>query len=273
MKTKLLVVAALAVALSGCSSVSTGPDEQAAHYKGGATQSKKFEKCIKPSTREYDGPGDSHFVYPAGQRTYSFTGRKGSEADAISVKTNDSQEMTVKGFVTFELTEDCKLLRKFHEQIGSKYEAYEAAGWSEFLGDYMGVPLNSTMDKAALSFDWRTLYSSNEALGKFETYVTENLPTEVKSAMGEGYITVKTVSLETPQPTKNLREGLESKEKAKLENDAQKEQNQKLRTQYDSFRDCKKVLSEASCVTLRLAENGDIKIYPIPQGSGIIANG
>lgn len=268
------ITAAVAVALglsvmTACSSVSTSPDEQALHYKGGSFSSKSYESCIDPSTREFNGPGDDHFVYPAGQRTYSFTGRKGSESKAIKVKTQDSQQLSVKGFVTIELTNDCKLLRKFHEAIGSKYKAYEPGGWLNLLNDYVAVPLNSTMDKAALAYPWRTLYSSSDALTEFENAVKENLPAEVKTAMGDSFITVKAVSLETPEPDKELLDGLKASEKAKLDNAAQKERNEKLRTQYDSFKDCRKAMSEESCLVLKLAEDGDVPFYPIPAGGSI----
>lgn len=268
-KTIAILAAAAAVILTGCSTVSTDPDQQALHYDDGMFSSTEFENCVKPSNRNWDGPGDNHYTYPAGQRTFSFTGRKGSESDAITIKTSDAQELSVKGFVTFELTEDCEALRKFHESVGSKYKAYETDGWREFLGDYVAVPLNSSMDKAALQFEWRTLYSSNAALTEFEAAVKDSLPDEVQAALGEEFLTIKAVSIETPVPSEALREGLEAKEAAILENDAQKERNATLRTQYDSFRDCKQVLSEESCLILKLAEQGSIPLYPIPAGGGI----
>lgn len=266
-RTATLAVAAVAT-LAGCSSVSTAPDEQALHYEEGPTSAKDFQNCVTPSSRTLDDFGDKHFVYPAGQRTYSFTGRKGAESDAVSVKTADSQELAVPGFVTFELTEDCDKLRIFHEQIGAKYRAYEAQGWSEFLNDYVAVPLNSTMDKAGLRENWRTLYSSSEAQTEFEEYVKENLPAEVKAAVGDDFLTIKAVSIETPVPHEDLLSGLRAKEKAVLDNEAQKERNETAATKYDGYRDCLAVLSESACVMLNLAESGDIPFYPIPQGSG-----
>ncbi len=270
----LAAVSVGTLALAGCSTISTQPDEQGLHYKGGSFSSKAFADCIKPSDRVWDGPGDGHFLYPAGQRTFSFTGRDGSESGPITVKTNDSQEMAVPGFVTFELTQDCDKLREFHEQVGSKYRAFstesgeESKGWRQFLNDYIAVPLNSSMDKAALRTDWRTLYSSAEAQTRFEEYVKASLPREVQAAIGDDFLTIKAVSIETPMPSEGLRKGLEAREQAKLDNEAQKERNATARTKYDTFRDCKKVLSEDSCLILSLAEAGEIPFYPIPEGSG-----
>lgn len=269
---KLSCLAAL-VLLAGCTTVSTNPDEQALTYDGGSFTSKEFSDCVDPSKREYDGMGDGHFLYPAGQRTFSFTGRDGAEASPVVVKTNDSQELQVAGFVTFELTRDCETLRAFHEQVGSKYQAYSeesgttSAGWGEFLNDYIAVPLNASMDKAALGYDWRTLYSSSAALTAFEGSVKEGLPREVQAALGEEFLTIEAVSLETPVPSEGLRKGLEAREQAKLETQAQAERNVTARTRYDSFTDCLEVLSEQSCVMLSLSEAGDVQFYPVPQGS------
>lgn len=276
---KPVLAIAVVVALAGCSSVSTQPDEQALHYKGGSFSSKKFADCVEPSDRQWDGPGDGHFIYPAGQRTFSFTGREGSESSPIVVKTNDSQEMSVPGFVTFELTQDCAKLREFHEQVGSKYKAFseesgkESGGWRTFLNDYIAVPLNSSMDKAALQTDWRTLYSSADSQAEFEQYVKENLPREVQAAIGDDFLTIKAVSIETPVPSEGLRKGLEAREQAKLDNEAQKERNATARTKYDTFRDCMEVLGEQSCLILNLAESGDVPFYPIPDGSGFLLPG
>ena len=60
-----IVVLALVVLLFvRPSTTSTGPDQVALHYKGGAFSSKTFADCIAPSNRVFDGPGDSHFAYP-----------------------------------------------------------------------------------------------------------------------------------------------------------------------------------------------------------------
>lgn len=265
----------LVVTMSACSQFSPASDEQGIEYKGGITQSKEFEACVKPSDKKWTGMGNSKYYYPAGQRTYSFTGKSGSESDPVTIKTHDSQELSVSGVVTFELTDDCKKLQEFHEQVGAKYKAYSedsgdtSDGWDKFLNDYIAVPLNATMDKAGLEQNWRTLYSSADAQTAFEEYVKENLPSEVKAALGEDYLVIKSVSIETPVPSEGLRDGLAAKEEAKLQNEAQEELNKTLRTKYDSFKDCRKVLSESACVTLNLAEQGDIPFYPVPDGGSI----
>lgn len=66
-----------ALAFARPSTTSTGPDQVALHYKGGAS-SKRFADCTAPSNREFDGPGDSHFAYPSSQTNFVFDADPGS---------------------------------------------------------------------------------------------------------------------------------------------------------------------------------------------------
>lgn len=280
---KKILIAVLAViglmAFSGCSSVSTDNNEKALHYKGGSFSSKKFANCVDGSDRNYDGPGDKHFYYPSGQRTYSFTGRPGSELAPIQAKTQNQVNLKVSGYITFHLNTDCKTLREFHEKIGQKYGAYGTKtgqfsggelprGWVSLLNDYLATPLNTSLDNAGLNFDWKTLAYNADAQSKFESDVKTNLPNQLSDEVSK-YIVIDQVSIQPPEPPTDLVDALEAAEKAKAENDAQKQKNETARTQFDQYRDCKKVLSEQGCITLQLAKEGNIPFYLIPQGTGV----
>jgi hypothetical protein len=262
--------------MSGCSTTSTEPDEVALHYTGGSFSSKNFEKCIDASDRSVDGPGDQHYVYPKGNRTFSFTGKDGSEAGPIAVTTKDGQEVFIPGFVTFTLNTDCKTLREFHEKIGKKYEAYkdgkDGKGWTEFLNDYVYTPLDSAMNRASLEADgWYALYSDAAVQNEFEEAVKDSLPDEVIKALGGDFITVNAVQISKPSVSDGLKKGLSAKEEARLSNDAQKELNEKSRTQYQTIADCLVTgLSEENCTLIFLSQNGaDIPFLPIPQGGAV----
>lgn len=280
------IVAVFAILLgAGCSSVSTDSDEQGLHYKGGSFSSKKFANCIDSSTKEWDGPGDRHVVYPKGQRTYSFTGAEGSERGPMTVTTG-SQEVKVPGFVTFTLTSDCEALREFHERVGNKYGAYkDGGGWDDFLNDYIAIPLSATLNEAAGAIttpegqtkdqNWYALYTNAATQKEFEAYVKANLPAEIEQTLGSKYIQVNEVSISKPDIPDTLKDGLAGKEKARLDNEAQKERNEKVRTQYDTIADCLRTgLSRDNCTLIFLSQNGaDIPFLPVPQGSGLNVNG
>jgi len=270
---RIFVALALILGLAGCSSINTQADEAGLHYSGGSLSSATFENCVGSSTRNYDGPSDSHYKYPAGQRTFSFTGRVGSEAPPITVTTNDGQELSVPGFVTFTLNTSCQALRDFHEKVGIKYQAYTDAGWAEFLNDYLYVPLAASMNEASLQGNWQDLYSKAEVQTAFEQQVKADLPSEVKDALGEDFITINSVSIEKPRPGQGLIDGLAAKEEARLQNEAQEQRNAVNRTKYDSFKDCRQAgISEDTCLVLKLAEDGDIDFLPVPSGTGVNLN-
>lgn len=278
-----VIVAAVAIALlfvTGCSTVSTEPDEVALHYTGGSFSSKNFKGCVDASNRSVDGPGDQHYIYPTGQRTFSFTGAEGSERSPMPVTTG-SQEVLIPGFVTFTLNTDCKSLREFHEKVGKKYGAYkDGGGWGAFLNDYVAVPLSSTLNEAAGAIkapsgqsadqNWYRLYTNADTQKQFEAYVKANLPGEIENTLGNDFITVNAVSISKPDISSDLKSSLAAKEKARLDNEAQKERNTIARTKYDSLKDCRQSgLSETACVTVYLAEQGDIPFYPVPQGGNL----
>ena len=215
-----LALSALALTATACSSVSTGPDQVALHYEGGSVSSKKFVDCIPVSKREYNGPGDAHFVYPANQRTYDFTGAKGADAGKITIGTKDVIQMAVPGIVRFTLTSDCKALREFHEKIGNREGAYfdDAAepskGWRNVLDQYIGRQIDATLDREALAYNWREIYTKPEAKIALDKAVAESLQKLVDDATeGEQrYFNILSVQLQKPEPPQELLNALASEQ-------------------------------------------------------------
>ena len=107
----LLVLAVVIIAMISFarpSTASTGPDQVALHYKGGAFSSKRFSDCIAPSNRVFDGPGDSHFAYPSSQTNFVFDADQGSDGGQITFVTRDGIEMAVEGVTNFLLNTSCE---------------------------------------------------------------------------------------------------------------------------------------------------------------------
>jgi hypothetical protein len=300
-KALIAIVAVLAMMMlnTGCSTVATQSDEQGLHYNGGPFASKTYKNCVGPSVRNYDSIGDKHYIYPAGQRTFSFTGANGSESHPIAVTTKEGQEVDVPGFITFTLTSDCKKLRKFHEQIGLKYQAYglDSHGWSNFLNDYLYTPLNSAMNQAAQDIPpttlpaigkpgqadyqapvnvagWQALYTSTAVQQKFAEDVKSALPGDVRAALGDDYLTINDVQISKPTVPDALKAAIQAKQEAIQENAAQAAKNDKILTQFDTIGECLKTgLSESNCTLIFLSQSGaDIPFLPIPQGGGVNYN-
>ena len=283
---KILIAIVVIIMLgfaTGCSVAKTDPNHQGLHYKGGAFSATKFANCFGSSTRNYDGPGDKHYYYPSGQRTFSFTGSSGSEAKPILVTDSNGQQIAIPGYVTFTLTSDCDALREFNERLGLKYHAYatkgdadQPAGWETLLVNYLETPLQQAMNKAAQDADggWKALYTNTATQQQFEADVKSALPDLVTQAMGGDYFTINAVQISKPEISQGLQDAIEKRQEAEQANAAQKALNAKILTQFDTIKHCLKTgLDKQSCTLIYLQQSGaDIPFLPVPQGGNINYN-
>lgn len=199
---------AFGAVLTGCSSVSTAPDQVALQYEGGSFSDKKFAVYVDSSKKDYAGPGDTYYVYPKGQRSYDATGGDGSERGPITSPSKDSVELATPISVTFELKTDQATLKTFHELIGIKYKAYAddesgdtSKGWTSMLNFYMGQSLDTTVDRVLAGQDWRKAYNDPAVRVQVETEVLAALPGLVKSKMQGDYFQSYAVQVQRPSPT------------------------------------------------------------------------
>ena len=292
------IVVALALLLTGCGSViKTDQQTKALWYQDGEFSAQTFKDCVASATRDRKGIGDTFYRYPIGDRTWSFTGRAGSDAGPITIKTSDSQEMSVVGFLQFTLTDDCTALRTFHERIGLKYSAYfnedgsASPGWDNFLNDYIAVPINSVMDRGGMQHDVRGLYNNTEITsalcdpaGKdatlkcgrqdaFKLYVQNNAQAEIDKVLGlKDFLKVKLVATETPQPDQSLLDSFKKVEQAKADGAAQEERNKFAQKKYGEVSECVKVLGRDACFRLELQKGPNPPQY-IPDASNLLVDG
>lgn len=214
--------AAIAVALvaTGCSSVSTGPDQVALHYEGGSFSSKSFKECVPVSSRQYDGPGDMHYAYPASQRNFVFGGPQ-QDGEVITFVTKDGIEMSVSGVVNFLLETKCDTLRKFHELIGNRYGAYmdgdsTGPGWLQVLNIYIYRPLDTAIDRAGQNYTYLELYNDPNIKSQWEKAVLDSLPGLIdrQTDGDEDFFTNFAVTLQKPSPPNAIKEALVAQQEA-----------------------------------------------------------
>jgi hypothetical protein len=223
----LVVLALLVLLFARPSTTSTGPDQVALHYKGGAFTSKKFADCIAPSSRVFDGPGDGHFAYPSSQTNFVFDADSGDGAP-ITFVTRDGIEMAVEGVTNFLLNTSCEpieigsktyeggALQRFHELIGNRYAAYmtedgsRSDGWRQMLGVYIARPLDTAIDRAGQSYTYTELYTDPLKKAAWEADVLEQLPDLVGRQI-EGdteFFTSFAVTLQKPEPPQSIKDEL-----------------------------------------------------------------
>ncbi len=237
MKRLIAGLMGLALLATGCSSADTAPDELALHYEGGPIQDQKFKDCVKPGSKVFDGPGDHHYTYPIGQRTFRFdAANNGADSGPITIVSNDSVEMVVEGVATFEFVSDCDSVRKFHEEIGNKFIKKGGDWWKGILDTYLKQPLDKAMDAAAKGSDWRSLYSSPDAKAAWEQAVVELTPQFVEQQAGGKYFTNFRLNLQVPQPPANIKDATHERQVAIEQNAAQREKNETIRTALDGIK-------------------------------------
>lgn len=266
---KLIPAAALlALAVTGCSITAPEPDQVGISYDAGPLSDTTFQGCIDPGVRDVSGPFDAGYVYPAGQRSYEFSDAKNAESKPLSVVSKDNIELTVPGVATFTLTTDCKTLQRFHEQLGLKFRAYEDDGWLKLLGVYIRQPLDRALDAASKEFDWKRLYTGADKQA-WEERVRALIPQFIKEQGGEGYFTGFSVTLQQPQPPQGVRDALAAAQESIERNAAQKNENERIKTELESIKDLVAVLGPNGYVLYEALKRGQITVVPVPANGAI----
>lgn len=211
----LFATLALILGISGCSSVSTAPDQVALHYEGGSFSSKKFKNCVDPSTKDWNGPGDMHYTYPASQRNFVFSKSGDADGPVIEFVTRDGIEMKVEGVTNFLLDTRCETLREFHELIGNRYAAYmdgdtSSEGWLRMLNVYIYRPLDTAIDRAAQGYTYQELYLDPSKKAAWEKDVVDALPALVDRQTDgeEDFFKNFAVTLQKPEPPASIKQAL-----------------------------------------------------------------
>lgn len=225
MKRKIAALAALSIiTLTGCST-SAASDEVFVHKGGGVFESKSEKGCIAAADREISKPGDDYYAYPANQRTYKFTGDKATDDGApFEVISKDGQPMTVPGTVNFSLVTDCKVLQKFHDKIGNRYQAYldggaESPGWSQMLNVYFRPAIDSTLDRVAKQYEWRQLYSDPAIKDEINQLVNTQVATLINQQFegDEKFFTNYSALIQQPRADVKLTDAVKEAETAKAQ--------------------------------------------------------
>lgn len=265
---KLIPAGLLGLALAtGCSITTPEPDQKGIVYDAGMFSDTTFQNCINPGSRDVSGWGDQGFVYPNGQRTFEFADKQGAESKPLTVVSKDNLEMTVSGVATFSLTTDCATLRKFHEQIGLKFKAYEDAGWNRLLGVYIGQPLDRAMDAAAKEYGWKDLFSNPQIKQQWEQSVAKYAAQFIQEQGGAGFFGGFAVTLQQPQPPQGVRDALASAQQALEENAAQKNKNERAKTELESIKQLVAVLGPQGAVMWQAVKDGRIQVVVSDGGA------
>lgn len=175
--------------LGGCAS--TAANEVGLSYGGGIFENKEYQKIIEPgATNTFVGVMDPNYNYRIDQR--SWIGRDCTESGcadrpAVEFVSKDGIRMKAPVDIYFTLRQDEETLRRFHEEIGLKTEAWTEGGWLASLRTYFDPALERGIDSAGLSFNWRELRESEEKRNEFATQASRQFTVELERATGGNY--------------------------------------------------------------------------------------
>ncbi|WP_160051232.1 SPFH domain-containing protein [Nocardiopsis sp. FR26] len=281
--TTIVAAVALALGLTACTT-SVEPDELGIEYDAGLFSSTTFDGCVNSGTRVYYGPGDDVVKYPGGQRTFAFNNSEDNpgEMGAETVVTQDGMEMTVSGVATFQLNPDCGTLQQFHEAIGRKYDAHKTEGWERMLKAYVGEPLRRALDDASTEFEWRDLYTSDEAKAEWETRVGELLKVYV-AEMGGGDFFIgatytggededpgsPTLTLQRPVPPGNVREAMTEAHRIAQEIENTESAAELAEKEAEAIAPLVDLLGADAYVLWEAIKAGDVDVVAISPGAGV----
>ena len=192
MKHRIALVSAaiLLVVLTGaCGLENSETNEIGLVYSGGIIEDKKFKEFLPAgSTNKSTGYGSKTYRYRIDQRSYR-ADSKGNGADTAPavVVSNDDQRLRVDYQLYFKLNQDEKILRKFHENIGVKTEAWTDEGWTQMLRDYFEPQIERSLEAAALGFNWRDLYASEESRVAYQNDAISRIKSAITDVIGDDY--------------------------------------------------------------------------------------
>ena len=165
----------------------TPADKIALSYGGGPFEGNQFQKIVQPGSElVFNGVFDNWYEYPTTQRNYiisdSLEDGDVHGPDSVVATTSDRIEARWEVAVYFKL--NTTIIRRFHEVIGLKYEAWTEAGWDRMLNDNFRNPIENSLQAASRHFTASDLYSSSDAINEVQQEIAANLKDRVANVLG-----------------------------------------------------------------------------------------
>lgn len=285
------MVAVGSIALTACTFANPDSTHKALHYTNGSFESRNFEYCVDPGSKEQGGAGDDDFYYPAQQRTFTFSRAQGSDSGPLDVNTAGGQvQLVQEGQITFTINTDCTTykdaqgkewkggrLQKFHETIGQKTNAFTedenkdvGDGWGKFLNEYVGAVINKAVDNEGQKDQWTDLYGKAETRAAWEKRVKDSIPSLIIAQLGDDLIKVNNVQLQTPQVPDAIKNEMLNQQAAVLRKTTSEldQQNAKQFANFDEYLKYQQALAVNEAI-----KQGKANINISTPGQSIIVGG
>ncbi len=215
MKKFLLLLVAMTLALVGCSKVNAGEQAVEVDSWGSPTVS----GCAKEESQVGTFSVDL-YKYPARDISWDANSESGAERGPYLALTNSKEqaEMAIPVTIIFSMTNDCELLKQFHRDQGTKYQAWIGSdnpqGWNQLLQYAVGQPAEQASIAINQKYGRPKVWNNETVRAEYKNALQNQLPQEVKARTGgKEYFTDFVVTVGKPYPTnEGLRDSVEQQQ-------------------------------------------------------------
>jgi regulator of protease activity HflC (stomatin/prohibitin superfamily) len=263
----------------------TPRDQIGISYGGGPVEGQHFQRIVQPGSNLFvNGFADKLFLYPVTQRNYIISKRSDEGdvqgEDVVTAPSKDRIPIEFQAAAYFKLNTD--KLRKFHEQIGLKYQAYTEAGWDRMLNNSFRQQIEFAFQREARKYDAADIYANSDVLTQIQQEVGTTLKENVNEVLGDEYFCGPTFvpGEECPQFTftikgidvpEGVRSAFESNRTSEIQVRTKENEVAQRAQEAEAIRKLNEALSVAgqNYVLLKAIESGKIDFWVIPDGQGL----
>lgn len=259
-------------------------------YGGGPIESHHFQGTSGPSSgTRLNGAFDQWFAYPRSVRAYSVSSAPGEQGesgvaaggsaqrDAItSIPATTKDRINVDWQVTVYFKLNTNLLRRFHEDLGLRYRAYEDRGWDLMLRQTFRKQLETSLARVTRRYRVADVWADEGTLRSIESGVGSTLKDQINTALGAPYFCGPRLRLNRPgcpnfelkikRPgiPKQVQTAFEQNSTSRILIDTRRNEVTQRANEARAIRRLRGVLSP-QYVLLRAIERGDIDFWVLPQ--------
>lgn len=272
---------------------STPPDKVALHYTGGPFQGVHFVEVVAPGKSiKFYGLREKFYKYPATQRNYIVSDRAEEgdrkEADRIKTVSADNLGAWWNVAITFKLNTSPDVVKRFHEQLGLKFNAWGEKGWDHLLDQTLRQVLDNRMAAEASKYPLEKLYSDPTTRSAIQSAVGADLKNGVNDLVGGNFFCGPTFDREHPNVCPDLKFIIKGAptipDGIKAQFDANRQAALAVQQKNSEVEQAKKQAEAAAAlnaaiannpnyVLLKAIESGKITFWVLPQGSNYTLQG
>jgi hypothetical protein len=267
---------------------STPPDKLALHYTGGPIQGVHFKEVIPAGQApHFRGLMENWYLYPSTQRTYIVDSNPGSgdrpNTDFIHTVSSDHIEADWNMAVAFKLNTEPSVIKRFHEQLGLKYQAWTDDGWNNLLDQTLRQVLENKMAAETGKYTIDQLYGDPTTRQAIQDAVGADLKNGVNAQLGGDFFCGPTFDPNHPEvcpPLQFIIKGqpkvpdgvaarYQSVKNAALDAETAKNNVAAATQQELAAEQLNKALSNPNYVLYQAVQSGKVQFWVLPSGVNV----